>query len=101
MVNLVPCLTSWIIAQAAAPNNQAKAETLFERLSPVERAVVLMALLGILILGAALVGLVYLGGWHLRRIARKRLPPSASRDEQWYHKPLVPRDPELPTGEPE
>jgi hypothetical protein len=100
MVATLGCLLLLAFAEvAAAPAKQA--EPLFERLSPVERAVVLMALLGLLIVGAALIGFVYLGGRRLRQIARKRHPPSLPRDDEWYRKPLVSNEPAPPPGEPE
>lgn len=100
MVATPECLSLLAAVEVvAAPAKQA--ETLFERLSPVERAVLLMALLGLLILGAALIGFVYLGGRRLRQIARKRHPPSLPRDDEWYHKPLVSKEPAPPPGDPE
>ena len=84
---------------AAAPAKQA--EPLLARLSPVERAVVLMALLGLLIVGAALIGFVYLGGRRLRQIARRRHPPSLPRDDEWYRKPLTSNESAPPPGDPE
>ena len=79
-----------------------RAEPLLVRLDPEQRAKVLMALLGLILLGAFSIALVYFGGAHLRRIARSS--PGASRDtrDDWYRKPLVPPDPPSPhTSEPE
>ena len=79
-----------------------RTEPLLMRLDPQQRAKVLMALVGLVLVGALLVGLAWLGGRHVRRIARKRPRPASRHDDQWYRKPLVPKEPASPpTREPE
>lgn len=58
-----------MISLAAA----ARAEPLIERLDPPRRAAVLMAILGLVLLGLALVACVMIGGRWMRRVARHRL----------------------------
>lgn len=70
--------------------------SLLTRLDPATRAKVLMALLGIVLLGVALVAFVVLNGRYFRRIARKRWGPTELRQEDWYRKPLTPSDPHDP-----
>jgi hypothetical protein len=69
-----------------------KAETLFSRLDPVNRTKVVMALLALVLVAAALVALVVIGGRRLRRIAGHSLGPTPRRPDDWFRKPLAPRD---------
>ena len=66
-----------------------KAQPLLYRLAPTERARVIMALLGIVLIGLALLALVMVGGRRLRRIARSRPGPARTNDDDWFRKPLI------------
>ncbi len=70
-----------------------KAEPLLMRLDPARRTKVVMALLALLLLGAALVALVIIGGRSVLRIVRKSHGPTPTLEERWYRKPLVPGEP--------
>jgi hypothetical protein len=83
-------LTAW-----AAQNS----EPLLMRLSPQNRAIVLMALLALVLVGLGLVTLAILGRHHVLRLARKSHGPTPRYEDQWYRKPLVPREPEAPPQE--
>ncbi|TWT88586.1 hypothetical protein Mal64_20700 [Pseudobythopirellula maris] len=50
----------------------AQSQTVLERLDPPTRAAVLMAVIGLVLLGLALVVLTMIGGRWLRRVARDR-----------------------------
>ncbi len=63
------------------------------RLSPTQRAGVLLALLGIVIAGVALVGLAWWAGRYYRRLARRPLPPATPHADDWYQKRLASNDP--------
>jgi hypothetical protein len=67
----------------------AEEEPLLDKLDPVLRTKVLMALLGLILLGLALVLLVMMGGRYVRRLARQRPGSSQSVQDEWYRKPLV------------
>src|SRR5262245_37101201 len=69
------------------------AQPLLWRLPPESRAMVLMALLGLVLTGLLLIAIVYLGGRYLKRIAGKSHGPSQSTDDDWQRKPLVPPTP--------
>jgi hypothetical protein len=71
-------------------------EPLLLRLDPERRAKVLMSLVGLVLLGAALILLAYLGGRRLRRIARRRPALTSRGHDDWYRKPLIPREPAAP-----
>jgi hypothetical protein len=79
-VALVPV---WLAAEK-------QAEPLLTRLDPATRAKVLMALLGLVLVGLSLVALAWLGGRRLRQVASKSLPPTQPNEDRWYRKPLVP-----------
>lgn len=64
------------------------AEPLLNKLDPVLRTQVLMALLGLLLVGLLLVLIVLLGGRYVRRLARHRPGATASSADDWYRKPL-------------
>jgi hypothetical protein len=61
-------------------------------IEPLLRAKLLMALLGLIVLGLGLMVLIIMGGRYARRIARTSLPPSQTHDDRWYAKPLVPEE---------
>ncbi len=76
----------WLLAQQAEP--------LIRRLDPQTRAKVLAALAGLIILGFAMVALVWLGGRATRRYMGieakpRRRKPDINPDD-WAHTPLVP-----------
>jgi hypothetical protein len=98
MVGLLAWATSLVqyrLELVALAANE-RSEPLLMRLEPHERAKVLMALLGLVLVGALLVGLAWLGGRHVLRIARKRPGPTSRHDESWYRKPLIPKEPASP-----
>jgi hypothetical protein len=85
---------SRIVAVASAPLAWAteNAEPLLMRLTPQNRSLVLMALLGLLLVGAGLIALAVIGGRHVLREARRKPSPTPRLEDGWYRKPLVPRD---------
>ena len=76
----------WLLAQQTEPR--------IRRLDPQTRAKVLAALAGLIILGIAMIVLVWLGGRATRRymgIEPKRRPRHTEvNPDDWVHKPLVP-----------
>ena len=64
------------------------AVTLWEKLTPVDRARVGMALLGLLILLLAILGFVVVAGRMARREVRSPLPPVRDLKDAWARKPL-------------
>jgi hypothetical protein len=79
-------MVSWLLAA------DEKARPLWERLDPVSRTRVVMALLGLVLVGVALVLVTILAGRRLRRIARHRPGKTAAHEDDWYRKPLAGRD---------
>lgn len=81
---------STLLAQAGPPG--------VNKLDPVTRAQLMMALTGVVLLGLLLLGVAVVGGRWLRRLVRPRLDakPLPPIEDKWYAKPLVetPRDPE-------
>jgi hypothetical protein len=82
---------------APCVNSLIGAATLWERLKPVDRARVGLALLAFVLLLAAIVILVMMAGRMVRREVRKPLPPVRDLTDAWARKPLAPR--ELSTAE--
>ena len=76
-----------------------QAEPLLVRLDPERRAKMLMALVGVVLVGLGLVALAWLGGRRMRRITRKPLPPTQHAQDSWYRKPLVPQEPQTPSAQ--
>lgn len=68
------------------------------RLDPVSRAKVLMALLGLILIGLLLLILVRSWARWTRREARRALRPTQPGDDRWYKSPLAPG--ERPPGQP-
>lgn len=89
--------SAWILAQQAEP--------LIRRLDPQMRAKVLATLAGLVILGIAMVALVWLGGRATRRYMGSETKPRrrepAINPDDWAHKPLVPPLDEAPEPESE
>lgn len=77
-----------------------KAEPLLMRLDPQSRAKVVMALLGLVLVGVALVVMVITGRRLVVRIARRSYQPTPTHEDDWYRKPLVPKRPEEPPSGP-
>ena len=75
------------------------AVTLWERLTPVDRARVGMALLGLVILLLAILGFVIVAGRMARREARSPLPPVRELKDAWARKPLRANDENMPATE--
>ncbi len=69
-----------------------KAEPVLMRLDPKSRAKVIMALLALVLVGVLLVAMAIIGGRSLLRIARKSHGPTPRHEDDWYRKPLVPKD---------
>ena len=82
-----PCSRGRSAGQVLADAEQ-KTQPLLVRLDPESRAKVLMSLLALVLVGVALVAMVWLGARRLRRIARKPLGPSSPREDEWYRKRL-------------
>jgi hypothetical protein len=57
-------------------------------LPPIVRTKMMMALLGLVVLGIGLVAAMILGGRMVRRMARQRTAPSGTAEDAWYAKPL-------------
>lgn len=74
------------MAQAAQPEKQ----PLLWRLDPVSRAKVLMALLGLILIGLLLLILVRSWARWTRREARRALRRTQPGDDRWYKAPLAP-----------
>jgi hypothetical protein len=99
------CATSIVAAVFVAPALRAplvwaaeeKSQSLLMRLDPPRRAMVLMALLAIVLVGVGLVALAILAGRRALRISRTSLGPTPRHDDSWYKKPLVP--PEIESSE--
>jgi hypothetical protein len=72
---------SWLIA---ADDNE---QPLLMRLKPTERASVLMALLGLVLVGLALMTVTWLAGRYVRRLTKKPAAPLSPPDD-WYRKRL-------------
>jgi hypothetical protein len=51
-------------------------QTVLDRLGPIHKARIMLALVGLLTLGLGLVALIMLGGWMVRRRARRGVAPS-------------------------
>ena len=77
-----------LLAQATGPETQ----PLLWRLDPVSRAKVLMALLGLILVGLLLLILVRSWARWTRREARRALRPTQPGDDRWYKAPLVPTE---------
>lgn len=60
-----------------------------QRLEPQLRAELLMAFLGLVLIGLALVVLVILWAHHVRRLARMRNQAGTETEDRWYAKPLA------------
>lgn len=63
---------------------------LIDRLPAVTKARLLMALLGIIVLGLGMILLVILGGRYVRRLSRTDVAPTKPEQDDWYRKPLNP-----------
>jgi len=62
------------------------------RLDPELRAMVVMALLAIILVGGLLIAFAVLGGRRARRLARDRAQTGGTHGDAWYQKPLSPPD---------
>jgi len=100
---MVTGLAKWIVA-TGTPGvpllwaAEEKAKPLLMRLEPQDRAKVLMALLGLVLLGVALVALTFFAGRQVLRMARASHGPTRRHEDDWYRKPLVPKEPHSPTA---
>lgn len=66
---------------------------------PPLRAKLMLALLGIVVLGIGLVVMVVLAGRAVKRLARHRRASGTVKDDAWYRKPLAPEAPATPASE--
>ena len=57
-------------------------------LPPPVRAKLMLAILGIVVVGIGLVAMIVLGGRAVKRLARHRVGPSKPLDDAWYKRPL-------------
>ena len=90
-----------VVAQSLRAADE-PAKSLLDRLDPERRAKVVMALLGVVLAGLAIVALAVLLGRHFLRAARKPVPPTPRHEDDWFRKPLAPREPTTPQAhEPE
>lgn len=80
--------TIWVLANILLAARQ----TMLEKLDPPTRASVLMALLGLIILGFGLMLLVWLGGRFVRRYRqgrpRRRDDSPEFAEDAWWKKPI-------------
>ncbi len=63
---------------------------LLERLPPLIKAKVLLALLGLVVLGLGMSLLIVLGGRYVRRLSRTGNAQTKPINDGWYRKPLSP-----------
>lgn len=94
----VDCSRLWMFGQVAGELVDS-AEPLIEQLDPPRRAAVLMAILGLVLLGIALVACVMIGGRWVRRLARDEHGPTKNTthvENQRLRKAL---EPVLPRGD--
>jgi hypothetical protein len=75
-----------------------KAEPLLLRLDPQTRAKVVMALLGIVLVGIMLVTLIMIAARSVLRAARATRGPTRRGEDDWYRKPLVPKETRPPAS---
>lgn len=75
-----------------------KGKSLFERLDPVSRTKVVMALLALVLVGLSLVVMTVVAGRYVRRIARQLPGRTPTHEDEWSRKPLVPKEPPQPTA---
>src|SRR3954447_3223805 len=71
---------------------EAEKRMLLMRLDPANRAKVIMSLLGLVLVGIALIALAWLGARRMRRVARTRHAPTFPHEDAWYQKPLATPD---------
>jgi hypothetical protein len=79
MVNLGPGLAAPRVGRRLVAANNAEStrpSTVLDRLGPVRKAKLMLALIGLVVLGLGLIALVLMGGWAVRRQARRRTGPS-------------------------
>ena len=81
-------LAQLLHAPALLAATEKQVEPLLVRLDPANRAKVLMAILGLVVLGGVLVAMIWLGARYVRRVAREPLRPTSPRQDDWYRKPL-------------
>ncbi len=81
----IPARATLLLADASD-----KTQPLLLRLDPEQRARVIMALLGLVLVGGLMMVLILAAGRRLRRIARQRHVRTTVDEAEWYRKPLVP-----------
>lgn len=101
MVTLLPACAPLAMAAPVLAWAEDKAEPLLMRLTPENRGRVLLALLAIVIVGVALIAIAVIGGRYVLRQARESHGPTPLGEDDWYRKPLIPRDPPSRLRDPE
>ena len=101
MVALLPACAPLAYAGLVLAWADARAEPLLTKLTPENRLSVVSALIAIVIVGLALVALAVIGGRYVLRQARKSHGPTPRGEDDWYRKPLIPRDPPSQMRDPE
>ena len=89
-------VAAWAASAPLLSAAEEKAQPLLVRLDPQSRAKVLMALLGLVLVGIALVAMTIMIGRQVLRMARTSHGPTPRHEDDWYRKPLVPHEPEDP-----
>lgn len=97
---MMPLAQFWFAAQGQATQAWLLAQgdgepSVWQRLDPVRRAKLLMALFALLLVGLLLVALAMIGARYVRRLARHRPGAGRTVEDRWYEeKPLVIDDPD-------
>jgi hypothetical protein len=71
---------SWLVSAAVLAQKSPPRQPVLERLDPPQRAAVIMAIFGLVLLGLLLVAAVMIGGHWVRRMARHRPRKSAGSE---------------------
>jgi hypothetical protein len=71
---------------------EVEGQPLLARLTPQTRAIVLMALLALVLVGIGLIMMAILGGRHVLREARRLPGPTPRYDDAWARKPISEAD---------
>lgn len=83
-----PLVAAWASGTPLLLAAEEKARPLLMRLDPESRAMVVMALLGLVLVGVALVAMTMMIGRQVLRNARASHGPTRLHEDDWYRKPL-------------